>query len=198
MGAQTSQQKRVIRSVSFSQRDVYKEFDVQLFKIDCEVRFTPAPLHPEKISEIKLRLYHLRQDFDSSKMKEKYELEFRQNYRRVMENLERRLQSNVIAKARRKSRKKYIAPSPPSCEQIEDLRSEMRKLQERASTFRGRRDGSQYSRLHQGILALLFTLTTVQVGTDTQKYTLMKELLGTLKLLEERAVENDETAVNCD
>lgn len=201
MGAQPSQPKRVVRSVSYngSQRDVYLDFDVRLFKIDCEVRFTPE-LHSEKISEVKQKLYCLRREFDASKMKEKYEAEFKFKYRKVIETLEQRSQSSETQRTRRKSRKKRLAPLPPdpNNKQVEDLQKETKKTGELVASFHGRRDGNKYNKLHQKILSLLFKLTELQEGSDKQKYCMMKELLDMLKRLEHQALENDETAVHCD
>lgn len=194
MGAQPSHPKKVTRSVSFngSQRDTYREFDMQLFKIDCEIRFS-RELHCEQISEIKQRLYCLRQDFDASRMKEKYELDFRYKYRRVIDNLEQRIQQ----KPKKKWRKKRLAPLPPEpeIEQIKNLRSEIHETGGVVTNFRGRRDGDKYNKLHHRILSTLFKLTSLQAGSDREKYAMMKELLEILKQLEEKALENDEMAV---
>lgn len=197
MGAQASQPRKVARSVSFngSQRDVYREFDVQLFKIDCEVRFTPE-LHCEKVSEIKQKLYCLRQEFDSSKMKDKYELDFRYKYRRVIDNLEWRIQNSQ--KTRKRPRKKRLAPLPPLPEQMKEFLSEITEIRGITTTFHARRDGDRYNKLHHRILSLLFKITSLETGSDKQKYDMTKNLLEILKQLEETALENDETAVSCD
>lgn len=197
MGAQPSKSKRVTRSVSFtgSQRDTYRDFDVQLFKIDCEVKFTPK-LECDKISEIKQKLYCLRQEFDMSRMKDKYQIEFRCKYRKVIENLESRIQENQTVK--RKARKKRLAPSPPQNRHIEDFRSEIEQMRVVIASFHGRRDGDKHKKLQYGILGLLFTLTTLQTATDKQKLCMMMELLEMLKQLECKSVENYETIINFD
>lgn len=197
MGAQQSShpKKPLTRSVSFngSQRDIYRDFDVQLFKIDCEIQFT-ARLEPAKISEIKERLYCLRKEFDASRMKDKYEAEFRCKYRRAIENLERR-------SVKRKSRKKRLAPSPPATTRnqgIEDLAIEIKQLKRIVFAFHGRRNGDKHNKLKQAILASLLKLTSLETGSDKHKYDMMKELLEVLQQLEDKAVENDETAISSD
>lgn len=194
MGVQSSSQpKRLIRSISFNsnQRETYRDFDVQLFKIDCEVKFTPQ-LEYEKICEIKQKLYCLRKEFDASRMKEKYEIEFRLKYRKVVDNLEQRVQT-----VRRKARKKRLAPSPPGDQQIEDLQNEITQIRAIVNVFCGRRDGDKHMELQQAILGLLFQLGSLQAGSDRQKYYMIRELLEILKQLERNAVENCETVVNC-
>lgn len=203
MGAESSHPKKPLtRSVSFngSQRDIYRDFDVQLFKIDCEIKFTPE-LECAKISEIKERLYCLRKEFDASRMKDKYEVEFRCKYRRAIENLERRSQVKETQVVKKKSRKKRLAPLPPETavsKEIEDLQNEIKQLKRIVPAFRGRRDGDKHQKLKQAILALLFKLTSLETGSDNYKYGMVKELLDMLKQLEDKAVENDETAVNSD
>lgn len=103
---------------------------MQLFKLECEIKFAKGRLSPEKISEIKQRLYCLRRDFDNSRLKEKYDYEFRQKYRKVLDALESKIRyraswsvnemvtkrANVIKRADSApavSRKKRRAPQPP-------------------------------------------------------------------------------------
>lgn len=199
MGAHQSShpKKPLTRSVSFngSQRDIYRDFDVQLFKIDCEIQFTPR-LEPAKISEIKERLYCLRKEFDASRMKDKYEAEFRCKYRRAIENLERRTQT-----VRRKSRKKRLAPLPPATTRnrgIEDLANEIKQLKRIVFAFHGRRNGDKHNKLKQAIVSSLLKLTSLETGSDKHKYDMMKELLEVLQELEDKAVENDETTISSD
>lgn len=197
MGAQPSKPKRVTRSVSFngSQRDLYRNFDVQLFKIDCEINFTPQ-LDCQKISEIKQQLYCLRKEFDASRMKEKYKIEFRSKYRQVIENLERKIQ--VKNSRRRRSRKKYLAPLPPVVGEMEDLQNEIKNIGQIVASFRGRRDGDKHNKLQQTILAFLYRLASLETGSDKRKYCMMKELVEMMKQLENNAMENDEMAASCD
>lgn len=192
MGAQPSRPKRIVRSVSFggNQREIYREYDIELFKIDCDIRFSKS-LNAEKISEVRQRLYCLHKNFDASKMKEKYDIEFRQKYRVVMENLEQRIQSSQ--QPARKGRKKRLAPSPP--QPRGDLEEKIWKIQGEVAKFRGRRDGNLYNYLHETILSLLFKMPCIEDITDEEKYKLMKDLVTTLKQLEDNTVDNDEINV---
>lgn len=189
----------MIRSVclSGSQRDIYRDFEMQLFKIDCEISFSKE-LGCERISEIKEKLYCLRKDFDVARMKAKYEMEFRFKYRRVMENLEIKSLLKKTEQIKRKSRKKCVAPLPPTDKEIVDLQNEINKFREIVCSFHGRRDSDKHRKLHQRILSLLFKLTSLETGSDIQKYNMVKELLQMLKQLEDKAMKNDELSVNSD
>lgn len=133
-----------VRSYSFrgSQRCKYMEFDVQLFKIEMEIRGFKERITKAQVSGIKEKLYKLRKDFDNSRLKEKYDAEFRTKYRRIIDVLDNAMKyrkdnrvsrrnfrnspsqepiyesvpqftSSLSLSERRRSRKKYRAPLPP-------------------------------------------------------------------------------------
>lgn len=95
----------------------YLEFDMELFKIENEIRTTQGTMTKENISDIKQRLYCLRRDFDASKSREKYEAEFQPKFRRVIEALERKVNNNCKRTTNKErcvaNRRKRRAPPPP-------------------------------------------------------------------------------------
>lgn len=160
----SSSQKPVpfVRSSSLhrgSQRCKYMEFDVQLFKIEMEIKGFKDRMTTVQVSDIKEKLYKLRKDFDKSRLKEKYDAEFRTKYRRIIDVLDSAMkpkQENRVFKqsfwsftsqeptyeyipqftssmslpGKRKSKKNYKAPLPPQQNRPNTIYEELLKKRE--------------------------------------------------------------------